>query len=121
MMTACPLKRLWQWHCSVLRAGGLTLSAGGWRLCLRLCLCVQVVVVQELDELCELVDILKHEVLGEQLHRRSAGADALRAVMARCLADVQGRLIFRAQVRASERARSPPARGAKSVESLALS
>ncbi|GLC45161.1 hypothetical protein PLESTB_000428800 [Pleodorina starrii] len=56
-----------------------------------------VVIMQDLDELCELVDILKHEVLGEQLARRGVGGEALKPLLARCLADVQGRLIFRVQ------------------------
>ncbi|KAG2494830.1 hypothetical protein HYH03_007071 [Edaphochlamys debaryana] len=56
-----------------------------------------VVVMQDLDELCELVDILKHEVLGEQLARRGVGGEALKPLLGRCLADVQGRLIFRVQ------------------------
>ncbi|GIL89428.1 hypothetical protein Vretimale_18913 [Volvox reticuliferus] len=56
-----------------------------------------VVIMQDQDELCELVDILKHEVLGEQLARRGVGGEALKPLLARCLADVQGRLIFRVQ------------------------
>ncbi|KAG2444178.1 hypothetical protein HYH02_009116 [Chlamydomonas schloesseri] len=56
-----------------------------------------VVVMQDLDELCELVDILKHEVMGEQLARRGPGGEALKPLLGRCLADVQGRLIFRVQ------------------------
>ncbi|GFR40890.1 hypothetical protein Agub_g1542 [Astrephomene gubernaculifera] len=56
-----------------------------------------VVVMQDIDELCELVDILKHEVLGEQLARRGPGGEALKPLLGRCLADVQGRLIFRVQ------------------------
>ncbi len=40
------------------------------------------------------------QVLGEQLARRGVGGEALKPLLARCLADVQGRLIFRAQVRA---------------------
>ncbi|GIL47849.1 hypothetical protein Vafri_4496 [Volvox africanus] len=56
-----------------------------------------VVIMQDQDELCELVDILKHEVLGEQLARRGIGGEALKPLLARCLADVQGRLIFRVQ------------------------
>lgn len=53
--------------------------------------------LQDIDELCELVDILKHEVLGEQMGRRSGAAEALRPILARVLADVQQRLIFRCQ------------------------
>ncbi|EFJ48495.1 component of oligomeric golgi complex 3 [Volvox carteri f. nagariensis] len=56
-----------------------------------------VVNMQDLDELCELVDILKHEVLGEQLARRGVGGEALKPLLSRSLADVQGRLIFRVQ------------------------
>ncbi|KAG1657780.1 hypothetical protein FOA52_012858 [Chlamydomonas sp. UWO 241] len=56
-----------------------------------------VVQLADVDELCELVDILKHEVLGDQLRRRGPGADALVPTLSRTLADVQERLIFRAQ------------------------
>ena len=82
-----------------------------------------VVQLQDMDELCELVDILKHEVsegylpltayhhsrplaswlgphqvLGDQLSRRGPGAEALVPTLSRTLADVQARLIFRCQV-----------------------
>eukprot|EP00891_Asterochloris_glomerata_P005633 jgi/Astpho2/5633/e_gw1.00079.14.1_t len=53
--------------------------------------------LQHLNELCELVDILQHEVLEEQLSRRGESAAPLRPVLQRTLADIQGRLIFKAQ------------------------
>eukprot|EP00798_Chlamydomonas_sp_ICE-L_P008686 gene8686-34133_t len=88
-----------------------------------------VVQIHEIDELCELVDILKHElvvnnkllvtvvpnifinsfgiyiwnsrfrvsVLGDQLSRRGHGSEALKPILGRTLADVQGRLIYRCQ------------------------
>ncbi|MEW5317182.1 MAG: hypothetical protein WDW38_008507 [Sanguina aurantia] len=59
-----------------------------------------IVQLHHLDELCELVDILKHEVLGEQAGRRGSGGDALKPILERTLADIQGRLIFRCQANA---------------------
>ncbi|GAX72672.1 hypothetical protein CEUSTIGMA_g128.t1 [Chlamydomonas eustigma] len=56
-----------------------------------------VVQLQEVDELCELVDILKHEVLGDQLKRKGPSVEALVPTLSRTLADVQARLIFRCQ------------------------
>ncbi|XP_058108696.1 conserved oligomeric Golgi complex subunit 3 [Magnolia sinica] len=50
-----------------------------------------------LDCLCELVDILKVEVLGEQLSRRSESLAGLRPTLQRILADVHERLTFRAR------------------------
>ncbi|XP_010261685.1 PREDICTED: conserved oligomeric Golgi complex subunit 3 isoform X1 [Nelumbo nucifera] len=50
-----------------------------------------------LDFLCELVDILKVEVLGEQLSRRSESLAGLRPTLYRILADVHERLTFRAR------------------------
>lgn len=50
-----------------------------------------------LDFLCELVDILKVEVLGEQLSRRSESLAGLRPTLHRILADVHERLTFRAR------------------------
>ncbi|KAG9459772.1 hypothetical protein H6P81_004280 [Aristolochia fimbriata] len=50
-----------------------------------------------LDFLCELVDILKVEVLGEQLSRRSESLAGLRPTLQRILADVCERLTFRAR------------------------
>ncbi|KAK9845860.1 hypothetical protein WJX81_004499 [Elliptochloris bilobata] len=50
-----------------------------------------------LDPLCELVDILQHEVLEEQLGRRGDAVAPLRPVLLRTLADVQQRLTFRVQ------------------------
>lgn len=49
------------------------------------------------DLLCELVDILKVEVLGEQLSRRSESLAGLRPTLERILADVHERLTFRAR------------------------
>ncbi|KAL9679014.1 hypothetical protein QQ045_016867 [Rhodiola kirilowii] len=50
-----------------------------------------------LDFLCELVDILNVEVLGEQLSRRSESLAGLRPTLHRILADVHERLTFRAR------------------------
>lgn len=50
-----------------------------------------------LDVLCELVDILKVEVLGEQLSRRGESLAGLRPTIDRILADVHERLTFRAR------------------------
>ncbi|KAJ7955372.1 Conserved oligomeric Golgi complex subunit 3 like [Quillaja saponaria] len=50
-----------------------------------------------IDFLCELVDILKVEVLGEQLSRRSESLAGLRPTFQRILADVHERLTFRAR------------------------
>ncbi|KAK6945655.1 Conserved oligomeric Golgi complex, subunit 3, partial [Dillenia turbinata] len=50
-----------------------------------------------LDFLCELVDILKVEVLGEQLSRRGESLAGLRPTLQRILADVHERLTFRAR------------------------
>ncbi|XVE97818.1 hypothetical protein REPUB_Repub03eG0051700 [Reevesia pubescens] len=49
------------------------------------------------DFLCELVDILKVEVLGEQLSRRSESLAGLRPTLERILADIHERLTFRAR------------------------
>lgn len=51
----------------------------------------------DLDLLCELVDILKTEVLEEQLVRRGESVAGLRPTVLRILADVRERLTFRAQ------------------------
>eukprot|EP01018_Ginkgo_biloba_P033825 Gb_40518 [translate_table: standard] len=51
----------------------------------------------DLDLLCELVDILKTEVLEEQLVRRGESVAGLRPTVLRILADVHERLTFRAQ------------------------
>ncbi|GAQ88312.1 oligomeric Golgi complex component 3 [Klebsormidium nitens] len=51
----------------------------------------------DLDLLCELVDILKAEVLDEQLGRKGEAVAGLRPTVDRTLADVQERLTFRAQ------------------------
>ncbi|KMT03429.1 hypothetical protein BVRB_8g191140 [Beta vulgaris subsp. vulgaris] len=50
-----------------------------------------------IDFLCELVDVLKVEVLGEQLNRRSESLAGLRPTFERILADVHERLTFRAR------------------------
>lgn len=50
-----------------------------------------------LEELCEIVNILTHEVAEEQVGRRGVAVHPLRPVLHRTLADVQERLTFRAQ------------------------
>ncbi|CAH1421630.1 unnamed protein product [Lactuca virosa] len=50
-----------------------------------------------LDVLCELVDILKIEVIGEQLRRRSESLAGIRPTLDRILADIHERLTFRAR------------------------
>ncbi|EFJ16218.1 hypothetical protein SELMODRAFT_116626 [Selaginella moellendorffii] len=50
-----------------------------------------------IDLLCELVDILKFEVLEEQLNRKGDPVAGLRPTIMRILADVQERLTFRVQ------------------------
>uniref|UniRef100_A0A1D1Y860 Conserved oligomeric Golgi complex subunit 3 n=1 Tax=Anthurium amnicola TaxID=1678845 RepID=A0A1D1Y860_9ARAE len=50
-----------------------------------------------LDSLCELVDILKVEMLGEQLSRRSESLVGLRPILLRILGDIHERLTFRAR------------------------
>lgn len=50
-----------------------------------------------LDFLCELVDILKVEVLGEQLIQQRESLVGLRPTLERILADVHERLTFRAR------------------------
>nr|GMC73003.1 conserved oligomeric Golgi complex subunit 3 isoform X1 [Ipomoea batatas] len=52
---------------------------------------------KNLDVLCELVDILKGEVLGEQVSRRGESLAGLRPTLDRVLADVHERLTFRAR------------------------
>ncbi|XP_031104635.1 conserved oligomeric Golgi complex subunit 3 isoform X2 [Ipomoea triloba] len=52
---------------------------------------------KNLDVLCELVDILKVEVLGEQVSRRGESLAGLRPTLDRVLADVHERLTFRAR------------------------
>ncbi|KAE8677130.1 Sec34-like family protein isoform 2 [Hibiscus syriacus] len=49
------------------------------------------------DFLCEMVDILKVEVLGEQFSRRSESLAGLRPTLERILADTHERLTFRAR------------------------
>ncbi|XP_072997386.1 conserved oligomeric Golgi complex subunit 3 [Typha latifolia] len=55
-----------------------------------------------LDSLCELVDILKVEVLGEQLSRRGESVAGLRPTLQRILADVHERLTFCARTHIRE-------------------
>ncbi|GAB4817343.1 hypothetical protein N2152v2_004389 [Parachlorella kessleri] len=52
---------------------------------------------QDIDGLCTLVDILKIEVLEEQLGRRGEAVAPLEPMLYRTLADVQERLTYRAQ------------------------
>ncbi|XP_050217227.1 conserved oligomeric Golgi complex subunit 3 [Mercurialis annua] len=54
------------------------------------------------DLLCELVDILKVEVLGEQLSSRSESLAGLRPTLERILADIHERLTFRARTHISD-------------------
>lgn len=58
-----------------------------------------------IDFLCELVDILKVKVLGEQLNRRSESLAGLRPTLQRILADVHERLTFRARTHISDEVR----------------
>lgn len=51
----------------------------------------------DLDLLCELVEILKGEVLEEEIGRRGESVAGLKPTILRILADVQERLTFRAQ------------------------
>lgn len=53
--------------------------------------------VQDIDALCELVDILRLEVMEEQLGRRGDAVAPLEPMLQRTLADIQERLTFRAQ------------------------
>ncbi|KAJ6823791.1 conserved oligomeric Golgi complex subunit 3-like [Iris pallida] len=78
-----------------------------------------------LDALCELVDILKVEVLGEQLSRRGESLARLRPTLQRILADIHERLTFCARThvrdqisnyRPSEEDLDYPARLESSVE-----
>lgn len=55
------------------------------------------VVQANVDFLCEMVDILKVEVLGEQLSRKSESLAGLRPSLERILADIHERLTFRAR------------------------
>ncbi|KAJ1268687.1 hypothetical protein BS78_07G153900 [Paspalum vaginatum] len=55
-----------------------------------------------IDSLCELVDILKVEVLGEQLNRRGESVAGLRPILQRILADVHERLAFCARTHIRE-------------------
>ncbi|KMZ62257.1 hypothetical protein ZOSMA_47G00480 [Zostera marina] len=51
----------------------------------------------KLDSLCELVGILKVEVIGEQLSKRSESLAGLRPTLLRILEDIHERLTFRAR------------------------
>ncbi|GJM97545.1 hypothetical protein PR202_ga14479 [Eleusine coracana subsp. coracana] len=55
-----------------------------------------------IDSLCELVDILKVEVLGEQLSRQGESVAGLRPILQRILADVHERLAFCARTHIRE-------------------
>uniref|UniRef100_A0A0E0ICR1 Conserved oligomeric Golgi complex subunit 3 n=1 Tax=Oryza nivara TaxID=4536 RepID=A0A0E0ICR1_ORYNI len=55
-----------------------------------------------IDSLCELVDILKVEVLGEQLSRRGESVAGLRPILQRILADIHERLAFCARTHIRE-------------------
>eukprot|EP00887_Chlorella_sp_A99_P004229 scaffold15.g4229.t1 len=55
----------------------------------------RLVTLQDIDGLCELVGILKGEVLEEALGRRSDAAAPLEPMLLRTLADIQERLTFR--------------------------
>jgi hypothetical protein len=55
-----------------------------------------------IDSLCELVDILKVEVLGEQLSRRGESVAGLGPILHRILADVHERLAFCARTHIRE-------------------
>ncbi|XRB05978.1 conserved oligomeric Golgi complex subunit 3 [Pycnococcus provasolii] len=55
------------------------------------------VATNDMDVLCELAHILKHEVLEEQLSHRVSASAGMRPLIMRVLADVQERLTFRAQ------------------------
>ncbi|KAJ4782473.1 Conserved oligomeric Golgi complex subunit 3 [Rhynchospora pubera] len=55
-----------------------------------------------LDALCELVDILKVEVLGEHLSRRGESVAGLRPTLQRILADIHERLAFCARTHIRE-------------------
>lgn len=57
----------------------------------------KVIYQANLDSLCELVDILKVEVLGDQLNRRGQSLAGLRPILERILADIHERLAFRAR------------------------
>eukprot|EP00899_Mesostigma_viride_P023426 jgi/Mesvir1/4268/Mv22228-RA.2 len=59
----------------------------------------------DMDVLCELVDILKLEVLEEQLGRRGEAAAGLTPTVVRTLADVQERLTFVSQTFLNEEVR----------------
>jgi conserved oligomeric Golgi complex subunit 3 len=55
-----------------------------------------------LDALCELVDILKVEVLNEHLSRRGESVAGLRPTLQRILADIHERLAFCARTHIRE-------------------
>ncbi|RVW77045.1 Conserved oligomeric Golgi complex subunit 3 [Vitis vinifera] len=61
-----------------------------------------------LDFLCELIDILKVEVLGEQISRRGESLAGLRPTLHRILADVHERLTFRARTHIRDEADENP-------------
>lgn len=57
----------------------------------------KIVYEANIDSLCELVDILKVEMLGEQLSRRTESLAGLHPIFIRILGDVHERLAFRAR------------------------
>lgn len=61
-----------------------------------------------LDILCELVDILKVEVLAEQVSRRGESLAGLRPTLERILADVHERLTFRARTHIHDEVTTAP-------------
>lgn len=71
----------------------------------------QFIHLHALDELCEIVDILTHEVVEEQMGRRGEAVHPLRPVLHRTLADVQERLTFRAQAFIKDEVTNFKARG----------
>ncbi|XP_078429535.1 sec34-like family protein [Wolffia australiana] len=78
---------------------GLSLAALMDPLCTYLYDTLRPKIVYEtnIDTLCELVDILKIEMLGEQSGRRSESSAGLRPTFKRTLGDVHERLAFRAR------------------------
>ncbi|KAI3426341.1 hypothetical protein D9Q98_008714 [Chlorella vulgaris] len=81
------------------RGGGTSLAPLVDPLCTLLYDAVRpaLITVQDIDGLCELVDILRTEVMEEQLGRRGDAVAPLEPMLQRTLADIQERLTFRAQ------------------------
>mmetsp|Transcript_38034 Transcript_38034/g.90364 ORF Transcript_38034/g.90364 Transcript_38034/m.90364 type:complete len:779 (+) Transcript_38034:255-2591(+) len=55
------------------------------------------IAMSDIDQLCEVVDIMRHEILQEQLGRRGNAVAPVRPIIQRALQDAQERLTFRAQ------------------------